>query len=246
MDDRDYLQDPEMWEDKLPQPYKTINRILRDILKDTLTRIEEREVMRRREEARVKIPSGADGVLLCKKVLMKACGGIECGEDSVVVVCNGMSVCALRYHWTNSESPQQNTEHSTRQTGSTESTPAGHRETVADCEANAIPHAKILNEMNVKHSIIRLTAVQKKDGLIIMVQFDKGNTRAVFIAFWLAVLFHFTGIKILALFGGVLTAIADITYLVRLGDQINDMQPNNLNILMYCLFSKTFVSCCCF
>ncbi len=148
MDDRDFLQDPGMWEDKLPQPYKTINKILRDILKDTWTRIEEREVARVREEAQVKIPSGADGMLFNKKLLNNACAGIECGEDSMVVLGNGTSVYVLKHNRNCKE--------------------------VVEEPAEKNVDVEIVSELNLRHSISTLKSVKKNDGLVIMAQLEAG------------------------------------------------------------------------
>lgn len=147
MDDRDFLQDPGMWEDKLPQPYKTVDKILRDILRCTWTRIEEREVARMRDEAQVKIPSGADGMLLNEKLLNKACAGIECGEDSMVVLGNGTSIYVLK--------------HSRKDMGVEETSKKN-----VDIE--------ILSELNLKDSIFSLKSVKKNDGLVIMAQLEAG------------------------------------------------------------------------
>lgn len=164
MDDRDYLQDPEMWEDKLPQPYKTINKILRGILQEAWVRIEEREVTRKREAAQVRIPSGAAGVVLGGSILENVCGGIQCGNDSLLVVGNGTSVCAVKYYWTDSESVKQKSDHST----------IGSADSIAgDCDKNL--HAEIITELNLKHKIIRLAAMQQEDVLVIFVQLEKGK-----------------------------------------------------------------------
>jgi len=191
MDDMDYLQDPEMWEDKLPQPYKTINRILRNVLEKTWIKIEEREIVRTREEARVKIPTGAVGVLLYDSVLVEVCGGIFCGDDSLMVVANDTTVYVLRCPWKDRKSPPRQSsivvdmKSSSRKSSDVGSKQISGKNSISiESESEHNYHemihnenvADILDEMNMKYSIIRLEAQQKNSGtLFITVQLKKGN-----------------------------------------------------------------------
>lgn len=56
-DSNDYLLDPELWSDQLPQPFLMIDEVLQGFLDEVWELIESREVARRQEEARVRIPS---------------------------------------------------------------------------------------------------------------------------------------------------------------------------------------------
>lgn len=99
MDDSDmddYLQDPEMWGARLPQPYRMIDKILKDILEEAWARIEERQVQALREAARVKVPEGTSGRVVCEEVLTECRGGVCAGRE-LVVVGNGNSICVVQY-----------------------------------------------------------------------------------------------------------------------------------------------------
>ena len=52
----DYLQDPALWIDELPQPFRMLDRLLNEILHRSWEMIECREVERQREAAKVRIP----------------------------------------------------------------------------------------------------------------------------------------------------------------------------------------------
>ena len=61
---KDYLLDPELWLDKLPQPFQMIDRVLHEFLDEVWELIESRAVVRRQEEARVRIPEVTGGQIL--------------------------------------------------------------------------------------------------------------------------------------------------------------------------------------
>ncbi len=63
-DSDDYLLDPELWCDKLPLPFRTVDSVLQCFLDEVWGVIEEREATRRAEESRVKIPVLPDGTLI--------------------------------------------------------------------------------------------------------------------------------------------------------------------------------------
>ncbi len=63
-DPSDYLRDPELWIDRLPQPFRTIDELLQELLASAWEAIEEREVARQLEQARVHIPEVSDARLL--------------------------------------------------------------------------------------------------------------------------------------------------------------------------------------
>ena len=84
-DTEDFLQDPEMWGDKLPQPYRMIDRILKELLESVWDCIEQRELERQRENTRVKLPEGNAGSVLRRDVLKAAHGGVGRGREAVFV-----------------------------------------------------------------------------------------------------------------------------------------------------------------
>lgn len=93
-DAEDYLQDPEMWKDRLPQPYRMIQHIIDILLDDTWGLIEHFEICRQQEAARVKVPEGTNGRVWCSEALTQAQGGV-CGGRGVVFVGNGKSVLVV-------------------------------------------------------------------------------------------------------------------------------------------------------
>lgn len=52
----DYLQDPELWFDRLPQPFRMIDGLLQDLISRTWDTIESRHLQRESERTRVRIP----------------------------------------------------------------------------------------------------------------------------------------------------------------------------------------------
>ena len=63
-DSKDYLLDPELWLDKLPQPFQMIDKVLQEFLDEVWELIESRAVVRRQKEARVRIPAVTAGQIL--------------------------------------------------------------------------------------------------------------------------------------------------------------------------------------
>ena len=93
-DAEDYLQDPDLWGDRLPQPYRMILHIIDKLLDDTWDYIEQLQVLRQQEEAQVKVPEGTKGEVWCREVLTQSHGGV-CGGRGVVFVGNGKSVLVM-------------------------------------------------------------------------------------------------------------------------------------------------------
>lgn len=61
-DSKDYLLDPDLWLDKLPQPFQMIDEVLQHFLDQVWEKIESREIVRKQEEARVKVPEFSNGL----------------------------------------------------------------------------------------------------------------------------------------------------------------------------------------
>ncbi len=86
----DYLQDPSLWSDQLPQPYRMLDRLLHELLLGAWEMIEWRETERRREAAKVRIPEIEE----CSRVALGdelAYGGggvcsVRCGREGCVFV----------------------------------------------------------------------------------------------------------------------------------------------------------------
>lgn len=93
-DAEDYLQDPELWEDMLPQPYRMIHHILDLLLDDTWDYIEHLELHRQQGAAQVEVPEGNSGRFWCREVLDQSHGGV-CGGRGVVFVGSGKSVLVM-------------------------------------------------------------------------------------------------------------------------------------------------------
>ena len=86
-DPRDYLQDPDLLTDKLPQPFRMLDKLLKDILYKTWERIEVRAVEREREAARVKIPEVSEWKKVTTADDRDSVGEVcllECSEEGYV------------------------------------------------------------------------------------------------------------------------------------------------------------------
>lgn len=93
-DKEDYLQDPELWGARLPQPYRMIGKILNQLLDDIWKHIEHKEVLTQQDAARVKVPEGTNGRAVCGDVLTRTCAGV-CRGRGVVFIGNNKSVCVV-------------------------------------------------------------------------------------------------------------------------------------------------------
>lgn len=60
----DYLQDPELWKDELPQPYQLVEEILQEILFISWQLIETRRIEREAEESKPVIPRYGEAKVL--------------------------------------------------------------------------------------------------------------------------------------------------------------------------------------
>lgn len=90
----DYLQDPALWEDHLPQPYRMIEHLINQLLDDAWECIVQNEIYIQREAAKVKIPEGTNGRVVCEDVLTQSLGDV-CGGKEVVFIGNVMGIFAI-------------------------------------------------------------------------------------------------------------------------------------------------------
>lgn len=91
----DYLQDPELWGARLPQPYRMIDKILNQFLEKVWEHIEHREVLSQQEAAKVKVPEGRSGEVVCGDVLTGTCAGLSAAGEQLIFTGNGQSVCVV-------------------------------------------------------------------------------------------------------------------------------------------------------
>lgn len=75
---KDYLQDPELWLDKLPQPFKMIDGVLQQFLDVVWEEIESREMTRSQEEAQVKVAELSDCLSVVGSEGVKLVGYVLC------------------------------------------------------------------------------------------------------------------------------------------------------------------------
>ena len=94
-DVEDYLQDPEMCGDRLPQPYKMIERVLNELLDMAWESIEHRAALQQRQKAEVKLPDSNPGSIMCKDVLKSARGGV-CKGREVMFVGSGKCIYVIK------------------------------------------------------------------------------------------------------------------------------------------------------
>ncbi len=94
-DVEDYLQDPEMWEDRLPQPYRMINQVLNELLDRVWECTQHRAVVQHKEKTQVKLPDSNPGSIMCREVLTSAHGGV-CKGREVVYASSGKSLYVVK------------------------------------------------------------------------------------------------------------------------------------------------------
>ena len=90
----DYLQDPELWLDRLPQPFRMIDGILQDLLANTWETIETRELQRETARTRVRIPE-----IVAERAVEGTRGvrSIRAERDVVFIACrDGVKVADTR------------------------------------------------------------------------------------------------------------------------------------------------------
>ena len=95
IDAESYLQDPDMFQDRLPQPYRMIEHVLNDLIEDAWEKIIEREAARERELAAVKIPESTSGEAIGGDDWGHMYGGMCYGKD-VLFIGNNSSVLAIK------------------------------------------------------------------------------------------------------------------------------------------------------
>ena len=92
----DYLQDPNLWRDQLPQPFRMIDYLLGELYSNAWDDIERREIEREHIAARVKVPELTDfaiieGVQGVKDVCGSRDGLIFVGERSGLSAFRGVA-----------------------------------------------------------------------------------------------------------------------------------------------------------
>ena len=95
MEEGDYLSDPEMWNDKLPQPFRAVDHVLNGLLDAAWGNIEYSMMEREQKLAQVMVPEGASGRVVCGNELTLSNGGVYSGQD-VTFIGNGNHVYVVR------------------------------------------------------------------------------------------------------------------------------------------------------
>lgn len=86
--DGDFLQDPAQWEDRLPQPFRSVDELLQAVLRDAWDAIEARERERARARAIERVPE-----LSASRVCVG--DGVRSGGGGSAVVWRGGKVCVV-------------------------------------------------------------------------------------------------------------------------------------------------------
>lgn len=94
----DYLQDPELWTDDLPQPFRMLDNLLKDVIFRSWEMIESREKEREREAAQVKILEISEWtrVNAVDQCGLGAVHAIECGKEGYVFIGGSHGLCVLK------------------------------------------------------------------------------------------------------------------------------------------------------
>ena len=87
-----FLQDPSLWVDRLPQPFRTIDEVLQELLSSAWEAIEAREIQRESDQARVHVPKAADVHLLTS---VEGVNAISSGRGGLVFVGSSSGLTVL-------------------------------------------------------------------------------------------------------------------------------------------------------
>ena len=97
-DAEDYLQDPELWIDELPQPFRMLDNLLNEVLYRSWEVIESNELERRRKAAQVRIPEVSEwtAVSAIDEHTLGGVGVVQCGRERYVFVGGSRGLLVLR------------------------------------------------------------------------------------------------------------------------------------------------------
>ena len=90
--DNDYLQDPSLWRDTLPQPYKMINDTIQELLMSVHDEIELRNLHKERESSVRKIPVVRDANLMMSFPESEMITVVSTDEEQYIVACGQMGI----------------------------------------------------------------------------------------------------------------------------------------------------------
>lgn len=87
-----FLQDPALWVDRLPQPFRTIDDVLQELVSSAWEAIEARKTQKERDQARVHVPKAADVQLLSG---VEGVNAINSGRGRLVFVGSSSGLTVL-------------------------------------------------------------------------------------------------------------------------------------------------------
>lgn len=87
-----FLQDPALWVDRLPQPFRTIDDVLQELVSSAWEAIEARKTQKERDQARVHVPKAADMKLLSG---VEGVNAINSGRGGLVFVGSSSGLTVL-------------------------------------------------------------------------------------------------------------------------------------------------------
>lgn len=93
----DYLQDPSLWSDQLPQPFRMLDRLLSELLHRAWDEIEWREAERQREAAKVRIPEIDEWSRIPgEDEMARDVCSVQCGAEGYVFTSGSTGLSVLR------------------------------------------------------------------------------------------------------------------------------------------------------
>ena len=90
-----FLNDPALWVDRLPQPFRAIDEVLQELFAGAWEAIEARSIQREQEQARVEVPETNDADLVAA---VEGVNSVSSGRGGLVFVggSSGLSVLCAR------------------------------------------------------------------------------------------------------------------------------------------------------
>lgn len=95
--ENDYLKDPDLWRDSLPQPYRMINTTLQELLMTVFEEVEKRRIIRENRNHIRKVPIVSDATLMMCLPVCNILATANIDEVDYVIGCGSMGIYIGKY-----------------------------------------------------------------------------------------------------------------------------------------------------
>ena len=92
----DFLHDPSLWHDPLPQPFRMMDELLEDVILRSLEIAEEREERERKEKEKKRVPVVEEASAISSVPEAKVLDRVDVGTEELVVVGGNQGLHLLR------------------------------------------------------------------------------------------------------------------------------------------------------